>query len=299
VNGSGGWGSYEYSLDQADWSNATGQFEDLAAQQYTVTVRDAGGCTEDVSVEIEEPETALAITEDESSHADNPCYGESAGVFQVTGSGGQGSYEYSLDQADWSNTTGQFENLAAQQYTVTVRDAGGCTEDASIDIEEPEELQIASATVEETTIIVSGSGGTQPYSYSLDNSTWQESGTFSDLTNGDYTVYLTDANNCGPDTSSTLTVASRSSRIDDVSGDVNKIYPNPSNGLFNLSLAKVSSGEVDIEVYTLSGTKIYEEVQYLYAGETQTLELDITSVPQGVYLLKINGTYLNQKLIIE
>jgi hypothetical protein len=45
-------------------------------------------------------------------------------------------------------------------------------------------------------IIVSATGGTSPYMFSIDGTNFQSSGTFSDLGADDYTLTVEDANNC-------------------------------------------------------------------------------------------------------
>jgi hypothetical protein len=46
------------------------------------------------------------------------------------------------------------------------------------------------------TITATGSGGTSPYEYKLDNGTYQSSGVFTSLYSGNYTVWVKDANGC-------------------------------------------------------------------------------------------------------
>jgi hypothetical protein len=54
-------------------------------------------------------------------------------------------------------------------------------------------------------IIVSASGGTGPYRYSIDGVNFQSSGSFSGLASGDYTVVVNDANICNSSKMATVT----------------------------------------------------------------------------------------------
>jgi hypothetical protein len=62
--------------------------------------------------------------------------------------------------------------------------------------------------VENGSITVSATGGRTPYQFSLDGSTFQANGAFSQLLGGSYTVTLKDANGCETTTDVTLQVPS-------------------------------------------------------------------------------------------
>ena len=62
------------------------------------------------------------------------CNGDNSGKATLTASGGTGALSYL-----WSNgaTTKDLVNIAANTYSVTVKDANGCTATASVVITEP------------------------------------------------------------------------------------------------------------------------------------------------------------------
>ncbi|MDO9274988.1 MAG: choice-of-anchor L domain-containing protein, partial [Lutibacter sp.] len=81
----------------------------------------------------------VQTTETIALHKDLVCFGDSDGSFTVTATGGIGAYSYSIDNIDFSNTSGVFSGLTAGTYTVYVKDINGC-EDLSpltITITEP------------------------------------------------------------------------------------------------------------------------------------------------------------------
>jgi len=186
----GGTAPYSYA-----WSNGSTS-EDLTdvAGDYTVTITDANGCAITAEFTISEPAllTADAVASDALCNTDN-------GSVDLTVTGGTEPYSFS-----WSNgaTTEDITDVAGT-YDVTVTDANGCTATASATIGEPEVLT-ASATTTGTacgqsngTIVVTASGGTGSYLYSVDGGlTTQASETFTGLTGGTYTVTVTDANGC-------------------------------------------------------------------------------------------------------
>ena len=61
------------------------------------------------------------------------------------------------------------------------------------------------------------------------------------------------------------------------------VYPNPSKGIFNISLGNLQPTE--IEVYDLTGKKVYEKKEVIISNfETK---IDLSNVTQGIYFVKI------------
>lgn len=70
------------------------------------------------------------------------------------------------------------------------------------------------------------------------------------------------------------------------------VYPNPSNGTFNLSLGE---GQWDVEVYDLTGRKVYEN---RLDGQSA---IDLSSCQKGIYFLKAKNESeeITSKLVIR
>ncbi|WP_297085572.1 Ig-like domain-containing protein [uncultured Draconibacterium sp.] len=136
------------------------------------------------------------------------CYGDSTGSIDIEVSGGIEPYTYS-----WSNgeITEDLTNLPAGVYTVTVTDALsdtlGCSATLTVTIEQPEELEIILVSVTDVLVMgdstgsidVSVIGGTPTYDYAWTNEAGDTIGINEDLFNqaaGDYTLAVTDANEC-------------------------------------------------------------------------------------------------------
>jgi len=193
VTAAGGTGPYTYSWN--DPANQTGSIATgLAAGTYTVEVTDANGCMEEISVEVEEPEL-LEIT-----LGSNPlgCFGETTGQAFVTATGGVGDYTY-----EWvgiSQTTDTAQNLSAGTYTVVVSDANGCSATESIEVIEPDPMEIEVALTDVIcfgeatgTAIVSVQGGLGSYTYQWSDG---QTGSQVSLPAGTFTVAVTDENDC-------------------------------------------------------------------------------------------------------
>jgi parallel beta-helix repeat protein len=74
------------------------------------------------------------------------------------------------------------------------------------------------------------------------------------------------------------------------------IYPNPSNGIFNISLVGIE-GDIQIKVLDLRG-KEYSNFESIVSASTQ---LDLSDLPAGVYFISFSGKDFSQvkKIVIQ
>ncbi|QIE59037.1 tandem-95 repeat protein [Rasiella rasia] len=196
VNVSGGLGNFTYA-----WSpggQTTQSISGLTAGVYTVTVTDEDTlCTATSSTTVGEPTeltSGIAVT-------NVACFGESTGSLDLTVSGGTPGYTFL-----WSNgeTTEDISNLSAGTYTVVITDGNGCVLNDSGTVGQPTAALDVAITAQTDIVCESGlgsvtveaSGGTAPYSYTLDGGAPQGSGTFNNLAAGTYTVTAIDSNLC-------------------------------------------------------------------------------------------------------
>ena len=95
----------------------------------------------------------VRITFSEAQHTleatDPLCFGSSDGTITVTGTGTLPSVEYSLDGGPWQPDN-VFTDLPAGTYTITSRDAFGCEYSSTIELIDPDEVEI---TVSSDTLI--------------------------------------------------------------------------------------------------------------------------------------------------
>ena len=178
------------------WSNGSTQqnLTNVPAGTYTVNVLDAVNCPASGEVTLFEP-PAMSL---DIYKLDVTCYGYQNGEISLVPSGGTGTYFF-----DWAKgqSSSELTNLFADTYTVRVADENNCYIDESIIITQPDPLAInpiiQSPFCDVTTegqILLNTSGGTLPYSWLW--STGETTENISGISSGQYSVTITDFNNC-------------------------------------------------------------------------------------------------------
>lgn len=255
-----------------DWSNGVSQAynSNLSPATYEVTVTDARPCTSTQAYVITEPELLVSNYTLESVS----CAGLADGQITASAAGGNGGYTYQIGPE--ANTSGHFNNLSAGSYVLTVTDSLGCAAATqTIQIAEPVALSLnlnatnasGSGTLDGTAA-ATVSGGVSPYQYAWSGSTSQTDSMAVYLDGGWYTVVVTDANGCSISDSVFVDVLDLNNFIETIL----EVYPNPSNGLFQLSM------EVEkLHVFDLQGRLIshFAAVQ----------EIDLSHLASGTYQL--------------
>ncbi|MEI6766035.1 MAG: gliding motility-associated C-terminal domain-containing protein, partial [Bacteroidota bacterium] len=201
VSASGGTGSLSYSLNGGPLQTSN-VFSFLSSGIYTITVSDANGCSLVMeAVDLTNPD-AVSLSVQASPQVS--CNTSNDGVITVNASGGNGVYSYSLNGGP-SQTSNVFSSLNAGSYFVTVYDGNLCMASSpEITIQDPEPIvvsavgspQVSCNNSSDATINVTVTGGTGSYSYSLNGGQFQQSGIFSGLASGSYTVEVFDQNGC-------------------------------------------------------------------------------------------------------
>lgn len=174
----------------------------LEAGTYFLEVTDDNSCQETTSVTISQP-TEIVLT---SSETMVDCFGASTGQIDLEISGGTIPYIVDWTGPDgFTANTEDISGLEAGFYNAIVTDDNGCTESITVQITEPNEIQLMESISpitcfgeDDGAIDLTPTGGTSPYSF-----TWVGPSGFSsndeDISNlapGDYDVTLTDDNSC-------------------------------------------------------------------------------------------------------
>jgi gliding motility-associated-like protein len=206
VQAIGGTGILNYSIAPNPQNNLTGIFNNLNANTYTVTVTDANNCTLTTVMIINEP---LPIIINTLNYTDITCSNFNNGTINISCSGGTGVISYNLQPVNITNTSGIFNGLVANVYTINVTDANGCSISTLVTIVNPLPLIIDSVIT--TNVLCNGdsnanfstyaSGGIGLLTYNiLPQNINNNTGVFNALPAGTYTVTVTDINLCSTNT---------------------------------------------------------------------------------------------------
>ncbi|HRS09218.1 MAG TPA: T9SS type A sorting domain-containing protein [Bacteroidia bacterium] len=185
----GGWAPYTF-----EWSDGakTEDQSGLKAGNYSVIVKDNNGCIAKAEVQLKNPD-AIKV---EAKITEADLY-KSNGSIILNVSGGVGNYTYL-----WSNmeNSQSLNNIEEGVYAVRVDDSHRCSTSAYFTVNEKSPMQVESVVKHELcnggkngSIKLNVKGGVAPYKFEWSNE--MSGATISNLSAGDYSVLITDANN--------------------------------------------------------------------------------------------------------
>ncbi|MCC7029281.1 MAG: SprB repeat-containing protein, partial [Chitinophagaceae bacterium] len=211
VNGGGGVAPYTYSFNGVNFQ-ASNVFTPMVSGSYTITIKDANGCTATSATTLNSPgnlyfNNAVVVFP--------TCITQ--GSITVSGSGGAPPYTYAINAGAYSPANA-FGALAAGVYTMHVKDNNNCVHDTIITLVITQQPTITNTINVNPTcsfpntgsITVGVSGGTPPYTYSINGGAYVVSNVFGALAAGTYTIVVKDANNC---TSSSVIILSAANTL--------------------------------------------------------------------------------------
>ncbi len=197
----GGNGTYLFSLDAQNFGSVK-TFTGLAEGYYTIYIKDTKRCSFEKEIYVGEPDELSMLQPEFTTPS---CFGASDGTITAgVVTGGNGGYLFSLDNENFS-TQNTFTGVSAGNHTIFVNDSRGCSLQTLITVNGPAILNASVAGVNlscfggnDGSILISNpTGGHGTFEYSINGTTWQSNGTFSNLTAGTYAVSMRDAANPG------------------------------------------------------------------------------------------------------
>ncbi|AEA45308.1 gliding motility-related protein protein [Fluviicola taffensis DSM 16823] len=205
VSGTGGTGALTFELNGVTQTDSI--FNGLCAGTYDVVISDVNSCTDTLNVIINQPDT-LTFT---SLGTNLTCFQNSSGSIDITAIGGTAPFEYSYDNGGTFVSSNTLQVIPAGTYNLIVRDDHNCQSIGSQVLTQPG-LLTATLTITDPTCfgfnngsaVANTIGGTLAYTYHWNNVAGP-SNTNSNLTSGNYTLQITDANNCAFDTTYVIT----------------------------------------------------------------------------------------------
>ncbi|MBK0369662.1 T9SS type B sorting domain-containing protein [Flavobacterium agrisoli] len=217
LTATGGTAPYTYSTDNVTYSAATFSstvsFE-VTPGVYHYYVKDANGCVDFISNDIEVPTLEPLVVDLNIENAKVNCTGDATGVIVAKATGGLGNYVYTLLDAGGNavspqpvqSTPGRFDGLVAGTYSVRVNSVDCVATSVQEVIEEP--LTPLTSTGVPTPVtcngenngryVVTASGGTGQIQFAISPRMDQffNSGVFEDLEPGHYQVIVQDELGC-------------------------------------------------------------------------------------------------------
>lgn len=270
----GGTTGYTYSINGTTFQ-ATATFSGLSAGTYTVTVKDANNCTTTATTTITQPTAISAST----AVTNVLCNGASTGAVNLTVTGGTTPYTFAWTGTSFTATTEDLTSRPAGTYNVVITDVNSCTANASATITQPTALTATAVRTNVScfggtngTITATAAGGTAPYTYSINGTTFQTSATFSGLAAGNYTVTVKDANNCTA-TATVLTITQPSALAITDDGGSPASCSNTTDGAYFISV----SGGTSPYTYAWTGPNSF----------TSTTQDQVYNLAPGTYAVTV------------
>ncbi len=280
----GGCPPYQYWIRGAGsgWIPATATTDGLCRGSYLLGIRDACGVMDTLSVLITAPprlRPSLVFVDDVS------CFGIPDGSLEISASGGTPPYQYSRNGGFTYQSSGYFDGLPANTYTMRIVDANGCSRGGNLTINQPDllVLSLSSVTNEsipgaaDGSITVSVTGGTGDMEFRLGTSGWQSSPTFGGLTAGSYVVQVQDEQSCQKSLNVVVGIGERLGKWDETKA---RVEPNPAQSWARFAF----DGPETITAISLLDARGVVRQQWMQPDlEAGSLFMELDNLPAGWY----------------
>jgi gliding motility-associated-like protein len=236
-----------------------------------------------------------------------------SGSLNAQAIGGQSPYQFSLNNSAFQSS-GSFQNLNPGAYPLSIRDANGCERTQTFTVPTPLPLSVGTdsnpsdCNQANGMAMATSSGGVAPFSFVWNNGATGQ--TIQDLTAGNYTVTLTDANGCTGTNSivvlnagnaPNLALESTNTRCGEANGSVNSdisggVAPLSylwSNGQTLTNLQNVPAGNYGLTVTDVTGCTVFSNI-YVEPSEALKLHFLLDTVAVFVGETQILKPIFNQ-----
>jgi gliding motility-associated-like protein len=198
-----GSGPYQYSINNGQTWQAASTFNNLAAGNYNVLIKE-GACTSSAIPVTIAPGTLTGT----AAATGTACAGVNNGNIIITATSGTGPYQYSINNGQTWQNSNTFNNVAGGNYTTLIREGPCVSNPIPVTVTQGAGLTVSGTSIPASCtgvnngrINISTTNGTAPFTVSLAGPSTQTLVTattaiFSNLPAGNYTITVTDASGC-------------------------------------------------------------------------------------------------------
>jgi gliding motility-associated-like protein len=261
----GGLAPFTYSVDGGAFT-ATTSYPNMAAGTYAVEVRDANSCTFSTTASVSNTGGPTAIA---TTIVNTTCGASNGSITLGAVTGGAAPYTYSVDGSPFTAIT-SYANMTAGTYAVEVSDANGCIFATSAIITNTSGPTSIVTNVTDancgspdgTLTIVTVTGGSSPYTYSINGSSFTSTANYTNLAAGTYIIVVRDVNGC--EFSSNATIADPATPKAPIIGSVTQ--PTCADATGEIVLDGLPSGTWTVNPGAITGSGVSTTIPGLYAG---------------------------------
>mgnify|MGYP006077909125 CR=1 FL=1 len=289
-------GTDDYFYDEA---NLTATFDEGT---WVISLIVDGSCESDVS---EDFTLTINPSIDVDIAIDNENCTASDGELDLDATGGDGGpYEYSINDGATFSASGNFTGLVSGTYDYIVKDDNNCEEAGTVIVGNDNDF---SPTISPDIIIEPGEStdltvtGGVTWSWYAGAIFIGSEGTISvspDVTTT-YVCNITDAEGCEAVLEVTVFIDDGSGIPGISLGQSLKVFPNPSNGIFNVQFSLIEAKDLSVHVVNILGDQVISQTHQ--SVRDNTLHFDMNYVAPGVYFITLQSEdeTVTKKMVIR
>jgi PKD repeat protein len=291
-------GSNDYYYDEG---NLTTPFN---AGTWTISLEADGSCMTDIDGPF--VLTVNPALTGSYSITDENCIAADGGIVITLSGGDGGPYQYSINNGATFQGSNTYSNLIAGDYTYVFTDGGNCEVTGTVTVGN---INNFSPTITPDAIIAPGTptdltvtGGTSWTWYANDGGGPLQVGTTQTINvaptvTTTYHCNVEDGSGCEAELEVTLTM--ESAGINELFGGHFQLFPNPSDGQFQLMFHLNETKDIDVEIVNIIGDKVF--ASSFSDVKDQTIGFDLNHIATGVYFvtLKSGEEMVTEKIVIK
>ena len=249
----------------------------LAPGNYSAIITDSNGCTKTIASKIQK--LGCKLVTGRKDIVNPKCFGDKTGSIFIDAVGNIGALMYKWSTGETSKT---ITDLAAGTYILILEDEAGCKDSSSYILTDPTQIsnsfdlqEATCESCEDAQIFSQPSGGTPPYSFLWN--TGDQNRYVDSLSNGIYTVLITDKNGC--ESSFTYDYKNTVGLTNTIEESI-VVYPNPVNSILYIS----GANDLEISIVSIDG-----KLMFAKKDSTTLCTIPTDTWPKGTYVIQLKS----------